>query len=204
MAAWLNLFLLVGHLRAITTVAGTVALVLGIINAKDFFFFKEGVSLSIPEAARPKLFARMRALLKAESPATMLTGALVLAVAANSYELLCTAGFPMVFTRVLTLHSLPPGRYYLYLVLYNIVYIIPLAVIVGIFTATLGSRKMSEWQGRVLKLLSGMMMILLGGVLLIEPALLNNPLWASGLLGSAVLVTGIVAESMRKGWSRRG
>jgi thiol-disulfide isomerase/thioredoxin len=204
MAAWLNLFLLVGHLRAITTMAGVIALAIGIVNAKDFFFYKEGISLSIPESAKPKLFSRMRGLLKAESLATMLTGALVLAVAANSYELLCTAGFPMVFTRVLTLHSLPPGSYYLYLGLYNLVYIIPLAVIVGICSATLGRRKMSEWQGRVLKLLSGMMMILLGGVLLIEPALLNNPLWASGLLGSAILVTGIVAASMRKGWSRRG
>ena len=66
------------------------------------------------------------------------------------------------------------------------------------------SQKLGGWLSRVLKLLSGMLMILLGGVLLIEPALLNNPLWASGLLGSAVLVTGIVAASMRKGWSRRG
>jgi thiol-disulfide isomerase/thioredoxin len=204
MAAWLNLFLLVGHLRAITTVAGTVALVLGIINAKDFFFFKEGVSLSIPEAAKPKLFARMRGLLKAESPATMLTGALILAVAANSYELLCTAGFPMVFTRVLTLHSLPPEQYYLYLGLYNLVYIVPLAVIVGVFTVTLGRRKMSEWQGRVLKLLSGVMMVFLGGVLLIEPALLNNPLAAAGLLAAALLLTGLGALAAKRGPSRHG
>jgi hypothetical protein len=204
MAARLNLFLLVGHLRAITTAAGTVALVLGIINAKDFFFFKEGVSLSIPEAAKPKLFARMRGLLKAESPATMLTGALILAVAANSYELLCTAGFPMVFTRVLTLHSLTPEQYYLYLGLYNLVYIVPLAVIVGVFTVTLGRRKMSEWQGRVLKLLSGVMMVFLGGVLLIEPALLNDPLAAAGLLAAALLLTGVVALAAKRGLSRHG
>jgi hypothetical protein len=204
MTAWLNLFILVGHLRAITTAAGAVALVIGIINAKDFFFFKEGVSLSIPESARLKLFARMRGLLKAESQAAMLTGALVLAVAANSYELLCTAGFPMVFTRVLTLHSLPPARYYLYLGLYNLVYVSPLAVIVGIFTATLGSRKMSEWQGRVLKLVSGVMMILLGGVLLVEPALLNSPLWAGGLLVGALLLAGGLATAMRKGRFKRG
>jgi hypothetical protein len=36
----------------------------------------------------------------------MLIGTLVLALAANSYELLCTAGFPMVYTRALTLHDL--------------------------------------------------------------------------------------------------
>jgi thiol-disulfide isomerase/thioredoxin len=204
MAAWLNLFLLLGNLSVITTAAGAVALVIGGINAKAFFFFHEGVSLSIPEEAKPKLFARMRSLLKAESTLTMLTGALVLAVAANSYELLCTAGFPMVFTRVLTLQELPAGRYYLYLALYNVVYVVPLAAIVGVFTVTLGSRKLSQWQGRVLKLVSGVMMMLLGGVLLIEPALLNNPLAAAGLLGIAVLVTGVVAAVAKRGWFRSG
>jgi len=204
MAAWLNLFLLVGHLRAITVTAGAIALVIGAINAKDFFFFKKGVSLSIPEEAKPRLFARMRGLLKADSPATMLTGALVLAVAANSYELLCTAGFPMVFTRVLTLQELSPGRYYLYLVLYNAIYVVPLAVIVTVFTVTLGSRKMSEWQGRVLKLVSGVMMMLLGGALLVDPALLNNPLGAAGLLAIAVLVTAGLAAGEKRGWYGRG
>lgn len=205
MAAWLNLFLLLGNLSVITTAAGVVALMIGGINAKDFFFFHEGVSLSIPEEAKPKLFARMRGLLKAESPATMLTGALVLAVAANSYELLCTAGFPMVFTRILTLQELSSGQYYLYLALYNIVYVVPLAAIVGVFTATLGSRKLTEWQGRVLKLVSGVMMMLLGGVLLIEPALLNNPLAAAGLLVIALLLAGVVTAVARKQMpTRRG
>ena len=33
-------------------------------------------------------------------------GTVTLALAANSYELLCTAGFPMVYTWVLTLNAL--------------------------------------------------------------------------------------------------
>lgn len=203
MSAWLNLFLLVGHLRAITAAAGGAALVIGLINAKDFFRFKEGVSLSLSKASESKLFARMRSLLKADSLVTMLTGTLVLAVAANSYELLCTAGFPMVFTRVLTLQALSRGEHYLFLGLYNLVYVLPLAVIVGIFTVTLGSRKLSEWQGRVLKLVSGVMMILLGAVLLIDPALLGDPLWAAGLLAAALLLTGIVAMATKRGLFRR-
>ncbi|MCK7494235.1 MAG: hypothetical protein MZW92_25745 [Comamonadaceae bacterium] len=106
----------------------------------------------------------------------------MLAVAANSYELLCTAGFPMVFARILTLNELPPVSYYLYLVLYNLVYVVPLSVIVGIFTVTLGRKKLTEWQGRVLKLLSGTMMLGLGAVLLINPSLLNNVLVSLALL----------------------
>ena len=112
----------------------------------------------------------------------MLMGTIVLAIAANSYELLCTAGFPMVFTRILTLQHLTTGQYYLYLVMYNCIYVVPLAAIVVIFTITLGAKKLTEWQGRKLKLLSGLMMFFLGLILLIDPALLNNIIVAAGLL----------------------
>ena len=59
MAAWLNLFLVVGQLAAFTLVAGGIATVIAAINIKDFFFFEEGVSLVIPDQAKPRLFERM-------------------------------------------------------------------------------------------------------------------------------------------------
>ncbi len=174
MAAWLNFFLIVGEMAIITTIAGLVALVIAGINIKDFFVFKEGISLTISDEAKMRLFDRMRRLLRSQSIAYIVFGTVVLALAANAYELLCTAGFPMVFTRILTLHNLPSIQYYLYLVLYNLVYVIPLLIIVAVFTATLGKRQLSESQGRFLKLLSGLMMLGLGLALLLRPSLLNN------------------------------
>jgi thiol-disulfide isomerase/thioredoxin len=126
MAAWLNFFILFGGTRVVTLVAGAVALVIAVINIKDFFFFERGVSLVIPEQAKPRLFERMRNLIHAGSLPGMLAATVILAVAANSYEVLCTAGFPMVYTRALTLHQLPLAAYYLYLLFYNIIYVIPL------------------------------------------------------------------------------
>jgi len=191
MAAWLNLFLVVGGLWWITTVAGAVAVVLALINIKDFVWFGQGVTLSIPESRKPGLFARMRGLISAESLPAMLAGTAALAVAANTYELLCTAGFPLVYTRALTLQDLSTPAYYLYLAAYNVVYVLPLLVIVIAVTATLGARKLSETQGRVLKLLSGLMMLGLGMVLLAAPGLLDNLLTAVALLAGAVLVTAV-------------
>jgi glutaredoxin len=201
MAAWLNLFMLAGNLSAITLAAGLVGITVAVLNIKDFFFFKKGLSLSIPEHAKPKLFERMRNLLKSTSLLSMLFGTIVLALAANSYELLCTAGFPMIFTRILTLHSLSPITYYLYLALYNIIYTIPLAIVVVAFTLTLGVRKLTEWQGRKLKLLSGLMMLFLGTVLLIKPALLNNILVSVGMLaGTLALFSLVLFIARRKGY----
>ncbi|MEM3450717.1 MAG: hypothetical protein QW439_04120, partial [Candidatus Woesearchaeota archaeon] len=97
-------------------------------------------------------------------------------------------GFPMVFTRILTMHNISRSGYYAYLLLYNLIYVLPLLVIVLFFTLTLGARKLTEWEGRVLKLTSGLMMLLLGIVLLVKPALLNNALVAFLLLGVALLI----------------
>jgi hypothetical protein len=193
MAAWLNVFLVFGELVWMTLAAGALALVFGLLNLKDYFFFGRGPSLSVPEGAKPSLFRRMRQLISAESLPAMLAGTLVLAVLANSYELLCTAGFPMVFTRLLTLNELPGATYYGYLALYCTVYVIPLLVIVGIFVRTLGRRKLSNREGRVLKLLSGLMMSGLGLVLLVDPLLLSNLLITAGIIVAALLLTWLIS-----------
>jgi thiol-disulfide isomerase/thioredoxin len=198
MAAWLNLFLIMGHVAVITVIAGCVSVVIAGINIKDFFLFKQGISLTIPDSARPKLFDRMRRLMRSTSLVSLMIGTTVLAVVANSYELLCTAGFPMVFTRILTLSNLSTATYYLYLVLYNTIYVIPLFIIVLGFTLTLGKRQLSEWQGRVLKLVSGVMMLGLGGVLLVNPALLNSVGVSFIILASALGVSLLVATVTRK------
>lgn len=198
MAAWLNLFLVMGQVAFITRAAGVVSVLIAVVNMKDFFLFKKGVSLTIPDSAKPKLFDRMRKLMKSTSLPSILVGTSVLAIAANSYELLCTAGFPMVFTRILTLNNLSPPTYYMYLVLYNAVYIVPLAVIVVVFSVSLGTRKLTEWQGRILKLVSGTMMLGLGGVLFLDPSLLNNILASVILLAGSLIVTAVTALLTRR------
>lgn len=192
MAAWLNLFLATGAVRIVTLFAGLVALLIGIINIKDYFFFHKGPSLSIPEKVKPGLYHRVRDLVKSANYLSLLGGTALLAIAANSYELLCTAGFPMVFTRILTLQELPTWQYYAYLALYNIIYVIPLLVIVIIFAVTLGAHQLSEKQGRFLKLVSGVMILVMGLVLVFFPTLLQSLGGTIIVFGAAVLCLVII------------
>ncbi len=191
MAAWLNLFLVAGELRLVTLAAGLLAIAMALLNLKDYLWFKQGPSLSIPDNARPRLFQRMRGLIHARSLPAMLLATVTLALAANSYELLCTAGFPMIYTRLLTLQGLTAPSYYAYLALYNLVYILPLMTILVIYVHTLGSRKLSEREGRVLKLVSGLMMLGLGSALVFAPAYLSKPQAAGGLVLLALLAGGL-------------
>lgn len=113
---------MIGTLRWITLAADLVAIGIALINIKEYFWFKQGVSLTIPARAKPKLYQRTRTLVSANSLPTLLLGTTMLALAANAYELLCTAGFPMIYTRLLTLHNLSTPAYYMYLAAYNVIY----------------------------------------------------------------------------------
>lgn len=173
---------------------------MGGLNVKDYFAFQQGPSLSIPNGAKPGLFKRMRRLVGAERLSTLLAGTVALAIVANGYELLCTAGFPMVYTRALTLRSLSASSHYFYLTLYNLVYVLPLLAIVLVFVWTLGARKLQEREGRWLKLLSGAMMVGLGLMLLFYPEGLSDALISVLAIVAALGLTGLamVVEALHR------
>lgn len=200
MTAWLNMFELLGaggDGGTIILIAGLLALVAGGINIKEFFFHRGKVSLSMSTQNRSGLIKRMGKLSSASSLGAMIIGSTVLAILANAYELLCTAGFPMIYTSVLSMHQLPTMERYAYLALYNIVYVIPLATIVIIFSATLGKRKLTEKEGEGLKLMSGVMMTGLGALLVVDPSSMQNPVLAIGLIIVAILLTTIIIAARR-------
>lgn len=167
MAAWLNLFLLIGLSRASEIAIAALALLAGAINLKDFWHFGWGISLSIPAAAKPDIYARMRRILQAENLAAAIFGAAVLAMLVQVVELMCTSGFPALFTRILTLKQLDSPSYYGYLLLYNLAYMLDDVIILSIGIITLSQRRLQEKEGRWLKLVSGLVMVGLGIYLLL-------------------------------------
>lgn len=109
--AWLNAFRWLGEIALVTTAAGALAVLIALINGKDYFWFGKELSPSFSDAAKPGFYQRVRGLLRADSLPALTLGTVTLA-AANSCELLRTAGFPMVYARLLTLADLPPGPHY--------------------------------------------------------------------------------------------
>jgi glutaredoxin len=169
MAAWLNIFLVVGLSATLRVGLAVVALAIGAFNVKDFVAHGRGPSFSIPAAAKPGLVARMHRVLQArELPASLLAVA-ALAVVVNFIELLCTAGLPAIYTAVLAQHELGAAAHYAYLGLYILGYIADDAAMVALAVAALGSGKLTERAGRWLKLVSGLVMLALGAVLLLRP-----------------------------------
>ena len=168
MAAWLNLFLLIGLSRASQLVIAAIAIVAGLINLKDVVAFGRGISLSIPEKAKPDIYRRMRALVHAKSLGAAVLGATVLALLVQVVEFMCTSGFPALFTRILTLRELDSASYYGYLLLYNAAYMLDDVIVLGTGVVLLSRHRLQEKEGRFLKLVSGIVMVGLGLYLIVS------------------------------------
>jgi glutaredoxin len=169
MAAWLNVFLLLGFASWLRLLLGALALVVGSVNLLDFWREGSRFTLSIPDSAKPGLYARMRGVMQSQALLPALTGVAALAVVVNAVELLCTAGFPAVYTAVLSQQQLSPLAHYAYLGLYILGYIADDSLMVGLAVLALSSGKLTERSGRLLKLISGVVMVVLALVLLLRP-----------------------------------
>ncbi|MBK7353972.1 MAG: glutaredoxin family protein [Nitrosomonas sp.] len=169
MTAWLNIFLFIGFSATIRIVLGGLALFIGGVNIKDALNQKAEFSLSIPDSAKPGIYARMRAIVTADRLYLSLTTVIILAILVNFIELLCTAGFPAIYTAILTQQELGLISHYAYLGLYILGYIADDALMVATAVIALSSQKLTEHAGHWLKLISGLVMVGLGGLLILFP-----------------------------------
>ncbi|MEW6982600.1 glutaredoxin family protein [Colwelliaceae bacterium 6471] len=172
-AAWFNVFMFIGLSTTLIRLLGGLALCMAIVNIRDFFSQQANFTLAIPNSAKPGLYSRMRKVINAPSLLPSIGAVVVLAIVVNFIEILCTAGFPAIFTAVLTQQELPTPIYYGYIGLYILAYMLDDTIAVAISVIALSSQKLSRASGQRLKLISGAVMLLLGVIMLIRPSWLS-------------------------------
>jgi thiol-disulfide isomerase/thioredoxin len=184
-AGLFTVFTIVSFTGWIQIIVSLVALVFGLINLKDYFWYKEGVSFTISESEKPGIFQRMRNLMDPNlSFWSLAGGTVVLAAGTSLVEFSCTAGFPVLWTNLLVSQNVGTFTFLLLLLLYLLVYQVEAYFIFGAAVFSLHSSRVEEKHGRILKLAGGMLMLTLAVVMLINPSLMNN-------LGSSLLIFGI-------------
>jgi uncharacterized membrane protein len=91
-----------------------------------------------------------------------------------------------------------------YIIFYNIVYVIPLIIIVFLFVITLGKRKLSEWHGQIMKLETGIMLTSFGLIFLLDYKLLENIITPILLLIFSLTATLIISSIWKKYMGKEG
>jgi cytochrome c biogenesis protein CcdA len=175
MSAWLNIIQLLGVIKPMRIAIAIIAIIAGIINFKERFAYRKGVTLMISDKYLGKLrekIKRLGAKAKTAKTSALMASAALLAIFASLIELPCTAGFPLIYTGILSAQTTGVS-YYAYLALYNFVYVIPLIVIVSLFSFGLTKNGIKKETMGTIKYVAGLIMILLGILLLTNPALLG-------------------------------
>jgi len=179
------------HLAGIQLVVALFALVFGAVNVKDYFAFKQCLSFSIPERFKPRIYRGSREVRRDRPLPAILVTTVVLAAGVALIELPCTAGFPVVWSSLVAEAGIQGPAFAGLLATYLLVYLLDEILILGTAIVTLRIGRMQERHGRTLKLIGGMVMLALGGVLLVEPSLMES--LAGSLTVIAVALVGALA-----------
>ncbi len=183
-AGLFSVLTMVSFLGWIQALVAAVSLFFGLVNIKDYFWYKEGVSFTISEKDKPGIFQRMRKVMNSTENIWALAGATIaLAAGVSLVEFSCTAGFPVLWTNILTAQNVAPATFGLLLLLYLVIYQIDELAIFMTVVFTLKASRLEEKQGRILKLVGGTLMLTLAVVMLINPSLMND-------LGDSLLIFG--------------
>ncbi|MCK4491789.1 MAG: hypothetical protein KAU03_04140 [Candidatus Altiarchaeales archaeon] len=170
---------------------GAGVLIAGSVNLKDFFLPEKGVTLSISDEHRNEIFRRAGGITRqvqtartTRALAMAVVGVVFLALFVNLVELGCSLVLPAVYADALrnecrmgsgqTINILSECflEAIFYTALYCVVYVMPLFVILLGFLHTFKSRRLTEKQGRLLKLVGGLVMFVLGIIMIFKPELL--------------------------------
>jgi hypothetical protein len=172
MAAWLNFFLFVGYATWMRYLIGGFAAGLGIYNLYQFATNPEGGCKVTGSKKRRKVFENIKKIVRDKRFIFSIAGIILLAFAVNLVELVCSAGLPAIFTRVLTLSDLPLWQYYAYLLLYIFFFMIDDLIIFFTAMITLHATGIEGKYARFSNLIGGIIIFLLGFLLIFKPGVL--------------------------------
>lgn len=148
-----------GISQIFTLIAAAIAILAGVIQVADGIARKQKPLLSIPDSKKGVISSYMK---KASVPAGLVVGALV-----GIYGMACTAG---IYISILGMLYKEPVVGLLYLMLYNIVVIIPLLIILLLVFFGIPPEKVNSWrneQKSMLRVMIGVVMIVMGIIILI-------------------------------------
>jgi len=172
MAAWLNFFLFVGVIIWVRIIVGLIALYFGGRSIKSFINDRNGGCAVTKDEKRIQTLQKIKNITQNENLLFALVGIVLLAFAINLIEAVCSAFLPAIYTQILTMNDLSNTQYYLYIIFYQIIFMLDDMTIFVIAMVTLNSVGIESKYARWTKVIGGVIMVLIGLLLLFKPELL--------------------------------
>jgi glutaredoxin len=169
MTAWLNILIFLGFIFWIRIIIGLVALLAGGYNLKEYWRDTSGVCTLSHGARRQRTMDRLKETVTHPKFWLALAGIVLLALLVNMVELICSAGFPVVYLQILSLTPMPFWQYYLYLLLYIAIFMLDDIIVFVVAMVTLKLAGATTRYKRFSNLIGGVLMLLIGVLLIFKP-----------------------------------
>ncbi|MFA6215427.1 MAG: hypothetical protein WC768_02575 [Patescibacteria group bacterium] len=170
LAAWLNLFLFLGFIYYIRTGIGIFAAVSGIFYLREWWRYRDGGCHVADDEKKRKIMNQLRKITEQKIFWLALVGLTGIAFAVNLIELVCSAGLPAIYSQVLAMAKLSSWQYYLYLLLYVFIYILPSLIVFLVAMLTMQAFAFSTKFARWANFAGGVIILILGVLLIFKPA----------------------------------
>ena len=204
MAAMYSALAVVGFMGWIQVVVALVAGTFGVVSVKDYFAFGKGISFTIRDKDKPGIYQRMRRAANTKALIPALGATIVLAVGVSLLETPCTAGFPVLWTGMLHANGVGTAETVGLFVAYMVPFLLDELVIFGLAVLTMRAAKFQEKHGELLKLFAGVTMLALAATMLINPALMENPVLALVLFAAAFALAWLIHLVTKRVRTKRG
>lgn len=174
LSGWLKLWDIIGLTDVTRIIIGIIAVVVGILNLKDYITLPKAVCKVTDVASQSNIMKRVEGIAKPSAVPATLLGIILLAFTVNTIEFACSAGFPTTFTRILALNNLPAIEYYFYIFIYIFFYMLDDMIVFAMAVLTLSLTDFSLRYGKFSQLASGIVLFLLGVLLIFVPSILSG------------------------------
>ncbi len=172
LVSWFQFFNFFKYLEFLRILIAEVALIGGGYYLSEYFYNKESSCKVTNGEKKQKIFAKLKKLTYEKNFFLSLVGVILLAFSVNFVELVCSAGLPAVYTKVLSLSNLAVYQYYLYILLYVMIFLLDDLVIFFTAMFTLKTTGLTGKYSRISHLVGGIVMMIIGLVLIFKPELL--------------------------------
>lgn len=149
---------------------GVFAIILGIINLITYLKTRKETGCHVTsKEKRGKIITRINNILSSKSFILGLLGTIVLAISVNLVELACSLGFPTVFLEILSINNILGFKKMVYLLIYILFYLIDDLIVFLIAVFTLKSKGITTKYSKLVNLIGGIIMLMMGILLIIKP-----------------------------------
>lgn len=174
MMSWLKIADYMNQITLLRILIAIFAIIFGSYNLYNYYKSKKSDGCTVIKKEKRKfVMTNIKKIIENKSFILAILGIIIIASLVNLVELFCSMGLPIMFTEILSLNNLSTNRYFFYVFIYILFFMLDDIIIFAISMITLKETAISTKYNKYSHLIGGIIMILIGLLVIFKPEWLS-------------------------------